>query len=129
MTTFNIGTQNAATIQNVGGDMVVEGGLHASAAWESYQLRSEIDTAREEAARLPLPPDARSSVDWAFRAAAAQATSAKSDKGRVADLLARATRMLKDAGALTTAGASLVVALRRAAALLGPLGVAVLALL
>jgi hypothetical protein len=129
MTTFNIGSQQAGTIQNVGGDLTVEGGVHGSATWESYQLRREIDQARKEMAQLALSPDERSSVEWALAGAAAHATSARPDKGRVAALLARAVEVLKEAGALATAGTGLIVALRRAAALLGPLGATVLALL
>ena len=109
--------------------MVVHEGMHTSATWESYQLRSEIDRAREETAQLPLSPEQRSSVEWAFGGAAAQATSARPDNGRIAALLTRAVEVLKCAGALAAAETGLVVALRRAAALLGPVGATVLALL
>jgi hypothetical protein len=129
MTTFNIGTQNAANVQNVSGNLVIEGGIHASASWRSTQLLSEIEHARAAAAELPLSPPARSSVDAAFAAAAADTADPNSDKGRIADHLATATRTLKEAGALATAGTEIVVPLRRAAALLGPVGAAILALL
>jgi hypothetical protein len=125
---FDFETYSVA-IGNVDGDMVIEGGLHASAEWQSYQLRSEIDRARLEAAQLSLSPETRSSVDWALGAAAAQATSARPDKCRIAEMLATATEALREAGALATAGTTLVVALRRAAALLGPLGAVLVALL
>ena len=129
MTTFNIGTQNAANVQNVGGDMVIYGGVHASAAWQSRQLQAEIERARHEVARLPLEAHARSAVDRALACAAGGAVGPKGDKHQVADLLASATRTLREAGALATAGTGLTVALRRAAALLGPLGAGILALL
>jgi hypothetical protein len=109
--------------------MVVHGGMHTSVTWTSYQLRSEIDRAREETAQLALSSEQRSSVQWAFAGAAAQATSARPDKGRIAALLARAVEVLKSAGALATAEAGLIVALRRAAALLGAQGATVLAVL
>jgi hypothetical protein len=129
MTTFNIGTQNAANIQNVGGDMVVEGGVQASAAWQTHELRNEIARAREELGRLPLSEAARSSVDAALTAAAADAGAPKPDRKRIADRLLSAARALKEAGALTNAATSLIEALRRAASLLGPVGATVLALL
>lgn len=127
MTTFNIGTQNAASIQNVGGDMAIEGGLHASASW-SYELRTEIARVQDEVGRLPLSPGVRASVDSAL-SAAAEATDGKPDKGRAAEMLTKATRTLKEAGALTSAGTNLLEALRRAASIIGPLGATVLALL
>ncbi len=115
-------------VQSAGADMVVVGD-HVSSTWGSYQLRREIDRAREEIAELALSARERSSVEWALAGAAAHATSARPDKGRVAKLLARAVELLKDAGALASAGAGLVVTLRRAAALLGPHGATVLALI
>lgn len=126
---FNIGTQNAATVQNVGGDLTVYGGIHGSARWQSLQLRTEIERAMDEVARIPLEPEARAWVDGALTAAAADAAAPDGDRHRVAELLAAATGTLREAGALANAGTGLAVALRRAAALLGPLGAGILALL
>jgi hypothetical protein len=123
MTTFNIGTQNAASINNVGGNMTVEGGIHASAQWTS-QVRTEIERAREALAQVPLSPEVRASADGALREAAEA-----SDKGRAADRLAKATGTLREAGALTSAATTLIESLTRAAKLLGPIGATVLALL
>lgn len=75
MTTFNIGTQNAASIQNVAGDSVVEGGLHASATWETVELRAAIGRVQEEVAGLSLP-----AVDQALSAAASEVAQARPDK-------------------------------------------------
>src|SRR5206468_1121025 len=61
MSTFSIGTQNAASINNVAGDMVIHGGLHASAAW-SYEFQSEIARALDELPRLPLTASVRASA-------------------------------------------------------------------
>jgi hypothetical protein len=127
MTTFSIGTQNAASINNVGGDMVIEGGLHASASW-SYELRGEIARARNELDRLPVPDGVRALADTAL-SAAADAANGKPDKGRIAHLLGTTINTLKEAGALTAAGASFLDPLKRAASLLGPVGATVLALL
>jgi hypothetical protein len=126
MSTFNIGTQNAAAINNVGGDMTVQGGIHAAAEWSS-QVRNEIERAREALAAVPLPPDVRASADEALKDASAAAQGG--DKGRVATLLAKATGTLKDAGAFASAGTGLLEALQRAAKILGPIGATVLALL
>jgi hypothetical protein len=128
MTTFNIGTQNAASINNVGGDMVIEGGLHASAQW-SYELRNELVRASEELARLPIPRTVRAKADDALLSAAAEAGNGKPDKRRIAELLGRSISALKEAGALAAAGTSLLDSLRRAGSLLGPVGATVLALL
>jgi hypothetical protein len=124
MTTFNIGTQNAASIQNVAGDSVIEGGVHASAAWETIELRNAIGRLQEEAVGLGL-----SAVDEALSTAASEAAQPNPDKERVADHLGAAARGLKEAGALADAGTSLVGSLRRAASVVGPVGAAVLALL
>jgi hypothetical protein len=127
MTTFNIGTQNAASINNVGGNMTVEGGIHAAAQWTS-QVRTEIERAREALAQVPLLPEVRASADGALKGAA-EAASGDGDKGRVAELLAKATGTLKEAGALASAGTGLLESLKRAATILGPIGATVLALL
>jgi hypothetical protein len=126
MSTFNIGTQNAASINNVGGNMTVDGGMHASAEW-SYQVQGEIERAREALAQVPLPAPVRASADEALAEAAA--ASSNGDKGRVAASLVKATGTLKEAGALASAGTALIESLKRAATILGPIGATVLALL
>ena len=40
MTTFNIGSQNAGSIQNVGGDMVVRGGIRERRPCTSSSCRA-----------------------------------------------------------------------------------------
>jgi hypothetical protein len=127
MTSFSIGTQNAASINNVGGNMVIQGGLHASADW-SYELRAEVAHALDELARLPLPATVRASVGDAL-CAAAQAANGSPDKQRAADMLAKAARTLTDARVLTGEGTGLLESLARAARALGPIGASVLALL
>jgi hypothetical protein len=124
MTTFNIGSQNAASIQNIGGDSAVEGGLHVSASWQTVELRAALESARKEAAGYGIP-----AVDRALSAASAEATRPNPDNVRLAGLLNSATHGLRDAGALVDAGTSLRESLRRAASVLGLVGAAVLALL
>ena len=125
----NIGTQRAVSVENAGRDLTVHGGFHGSARWQSLQLRTEIERALDEVARIQLDPEARIWVDGALTAAAAGASAPDGDRHRVAELLAAATGTLREAGALANADTGLAVALRRAAALLGPLGASILALL
>jgi hypothetical protein len=127
MTTFNIGSQNAASIQNIGGDAVITGGVHASAT-QHIDLRRSITRVQAEAARVPLDPPARATVDCALNAAAAEAARDAPDRGRVAELLATATRALHTAGAFGAGAATLVEAIRQAATVLGPVGQAAVAL-
>ena len=124
MTTFNIGSQNAASIQNIGGDSVVEGGVNASATWQTVELRTALEQLRTDAAAYSLP-----AVDEALAAASAEAAQARPERDRVAGFLSTATLRLKEAGALADAGSSLAQALRRCASVLGPAAATVLALL
>jgi hypothetical protein len=124
MATFNIGQQNAASIQNIGGDTTIEGGIHASAKWETLELRRTIVRAQEEVADLGLSPSARETVNHSLDEAAREAAKPKPDRYRVAEHLGAAARTLKEAGALVGAGTAVLQALRRAAELLGPAGLA-----
>jgi hypothetical protein len=127
MSTFHIGTQNAASINNVGGDMVIEGGLHASASWR-YELRGEIARAIDQLNGLPLPAHVQAEAGQAL-SEAAEATNGQPDKERAAGKLAKATTTLKEAGAFAGAGVTLLETIKRAASILGPIGATVLALL
>jgi hypothetical protein len=128
MTTFNIGSQNAASIQNIAGDAVISGGVHASAT-QHIDLRGAITRIQAEAAAVPLEPPARATVDVALNAAAAEAAREAPDRGRVAEFLGTATHSLHAAGAFGAGAATLVEAIRQAATVLGPFGQAAIALL
>jgi hypothetical protein len=128
MTTFEIGSQNAASIQNVGGDLTI-GELHVEAAWSAVEVRQELERLREELARAALPPERRAAAEEAVGAAAAEAGLPGPSRGRIAELLQEATIVVGDAGGLATAGTGLVESLRRTATLLGPAGKTLLALL
>jgi hypothetical protein len=128
MTTFEIGSQNAASIQNVGGDLTI-GELHVEAAWSAVEVRQELERLREELARAALPPERRTAAEEAVGAAAAEAGLPAPSRGRIAELLHEATTVVGDAGGLATAGTGLVESLRRTATLLGPAGKTLLALL
>jgi hypothetical protein len=128
MTTFEIGSQNAASIQNVGGDLTI-GELHVEAAWSTVEVRQELERLREELVRAALPPERRAAAEAAVGAAAAEAGLPAPSRGRIAELLHEATTVVGDAGGLATAGRGLVESLRRTATLLGPAGKTLLALL
>ena len=124
MATFNIGQQNAASIQNIGGNATIEGGLHAEATWETVELRRTIARAREEVARLGLSPSQLETVNGSLDAAAREATATRPDRYEVGEHLGAAAHVLKEAGALVGAGAALFQTLHRATELLGPAGLA-----
>jgi hypothetical protein len=129
MTTFDIGAQNAASIQNIGGDAVICGGVHASASFDQRELRAVIGRAREQAAELELPAEMHSQLDRALVCAEAEAVRRHPDEGRLVGLIGSAGRILEEAGVVATDGTALIETLRRAAELLGPIGYAALALL
>jgi hypothetical protein len=127
-TTFNIGTQNAASIQNIAGDAHIER-VQVSASWETNALRTSIARAQEQVRALELPPDLRASLDGELNSAAAEAAKDEPDKHRLSDLLGRAGRLVKEAGAVASGGAAVIETLKQAVTLLGPVGHAALALL
>jgi hypothetical protein len=124
MVNFNIGQQNAANIQNIAGDAKIEGGVHATATWETLELRRTIARTREEVAGLALAPEALDTVNQSLDAATQEAAADKPDRYKVGEHLASAAQALKETGALVGAGAAVVQGLRRAAQLLGPAGLA-----
>jgi hypothetical protein len=121
MTTFNIDNQNAGSIQNVGGDMVVHGGVHGSANVQVIELRGRLAQLSEELYRLPLPPESHAAVRDALVDAETEAAAPAPRSDRIGRSLARVTQVLEDAGALASAGTGLVRALGRAVALVGML--------
>jgi hypothetical protein len=122
--TFEIETQAAAAITNIGGDATIEGGIYAEATWETIELRRTIARAREEVAGLGLSPSELETVNGSLDAAAQEAAATRPDRYEVGEHLGAAARVLKEAGALVGAGAALFQALRRATELLGPAGLA-----
>jgi hypothetical protein len=124
MATFNIGQQNAANIQNIGGDAVFQGGIQATASWETLELRRAIAEARAGLGELDLPQPVLEDVNRALEAAANEAEQPKPDRHSVAEHLATAATTLTEAGALVDAGTTVVDSLRRAVSLLGPIGLA-----
>ena len=98
MTTFNIGSQNAASIQNVGGDMVVQDGIQGTASVHLNELRAQLAELRDDIDRLPLPPDRRALASDALDEAEAEAARQAPRPNRIAHALRRVRETLNDAG-------------------------------
>ena len=114
MTTFNIGSQNAASIQNIGGDMVVQDGIHATASMHVIELRAQLAQLRDEIDRLALPAESRALASEALGEAQAEAATPAPRSNRIAHALRRVRETLNDAGidvARALAGALSLVAL------------------
>lgn len=124
MSTFNFGHQNAASIQNIEGDAR---SIHASATWETLELRRTIAQTREEVAGLGLSPPVLESVSHSLDAAAQEADAPRPDRYKVGEHLGAVAHTLKEAGALAGAGIAVRKALCRATELLGPAGLATIA--
>ena len=114
MTTFNIGSQNAASIENVGGNMVVHDGIHGSANVHVTDLRRRLADLKAEVDQLMLPPDTRAAASEALAEAEAEAAAREPRSKRIGDSLRRVTKALGEAGALTSAGAGALHALQDA---------------
>ena len=117
MTTFNIGNQNAASIQNIGGDMAVHGGIHGTANLHVVELRGRLAQLSEEIDRLDLPAESRAIAREALDEAEAEAAASSPRSNRIAHSLRRVTDTLNDAGLLTNAAVGVVRALASAVSL------------
>lgn len=122
--TFDIETQASAAITNIGGEAVMHGGIQATATWETLELRRAIARARDGLGELALPQAVHEDANRSLEAAANEAAQPKPDRYDVAEHLAAATATLKEADALVDAGSNVVGGLRRAVAMLGPIGLA-----
>jgi len=117
MSTFNIGSQSAGSIQNVGGDMVVQGGIHGTASMHVIELRARLAELSEEIERLALPAETRAVASEALADGEAEAAAPAPRSNRIADCLRRVTDTLSDAGVLASAAVGVVRALASAVAL------------
>jgi hypothetical protein len=111
MTTFNIGSQNAGSIQNVGRDMAVEHGIHGAANVHVVELRERLVDLKAQVERLALPAETRAAANEALADAEGDAAAHVPRPKRIGESLRRLTKTLGDAGALTNAGVGLAKAL------------------
>ena len=117
MTTFSIGSQNAGSIQNVGGDMVVHDGIHGTANVHVIELRGRLAQLSEDIDRLELPADTRALAREALAEAEGEAAAPAPRSMRIAESLRRVTETLTDAGAIATAAVNVGQALASAVSL------------
>jgi hypothetical protein len=117
MTTFSIGSQNAGSIQNVGGDMVVHDGIHGTAIVHVIELRGRLAQLSEDIDRLELPADTRALAREALAEAEAEAAAPAPRSKRIAESLRRVTETLTDAGAIANAAVNVGQALASAISL------------
>jgi hypothetical protein len=117
MSTFNIGSQTAASIQNVGGDMVVHDGIHGTANVHVIELRDRLADLKHELDQVALPAESRAVATEALAEAEAEAAAPRPRSRRIADSLRRVTEALSDAGALAGAAVGVIHALTGALSL------------
>jgi hypothetical protein len=117
MTTFNIGSQNAGSIQNVGGNMVVEDGIRGTANVHVIELRDRLAQLRCEIDGVALPAESRAIATEALAEAEAEAATPAPRSNRIAQSLRRVTETLNGAGVLASAATGLVHALGSAISL------------
>jgi len=117
MTTFNIGSQNAGSIQNVGDNMVVQDGIHGTANVHVIELRVRLAQLSEEIDRLALPTESHAVAREALADAAAEAAAPAPRSNRIAHSLRRVTDRLTDAGVLASAASGVVNTLASAVSL------------
>jgi hypothetical protein len=98
MSTFNIGSQNAASIQNVGGNMVVHDGIQGTANVHHIELRAQLAQVRDEIDRLALPAESRTLASEALAEAEAEAAAPVPRANRISRALRRVTETLNNAG-------------------------------
>lgn len=116
--TFNIGSQQAGSISNVGGDQRIG---HLQATYVATPLEALADL-RAAVDAAPLPPTAKQAAAQALDDAEAELAVPEPDRRRVADRLEKAAGILARVGALTAGAAQILTPLRELASWLGPAG-------
>lgn len=126
--TFNIGSQTAGNINNVGGDQRITGGQHATVVTHEAARQAVLDL-RDGLATSPLDEVTAASARARVEEIDADIQAPQPDRSRIARSLERLTRLLVGAGSLVTAGGALLGPLQTLAGWLGTLGKPILALL
>jgi hypothetical protein len=122
---FTIGSQQAVTINQAARDQTINnpgGTLTIAPQGAVADLRGALHAAA-------LPDPARREAEHALDAVEAELECPGPDKSRIATLVEKLTYTLKEAGALATAGESLLSPLKTLTSWLGPAGLAALRLL
>jgi hypothetical protein len=122
---LTIGSQQAKTINNVGRDQVINNVGHD----QTIELQGAVADLRGALQAAALPDPTRREAEQTLDAVEAELESPGPDKARIGTLVARLTETLKEAGALATAGESLLSPLKKLTSWLAPAGQAALGLL
>jgi hypothetical protein len=124
--TFNIGSQHG-NVNNVAGDQVVHGGQRYAAS-PAELIGRDLATIRDVIAAMPLDPAVRERATAFLSDASLELGRPARDGGGgegAAQPIERLTRLLRDAGALSAAGAALADPLQHIALWLGTAGQAI----
>lgn len=111
------------------GDQYVAGRDQVVSAGPNRELRAEVASLREALAELRLTATERAEAEQELDAVDQALRDDEPDRSAVGEHLSKLTRGLKEAGALASAGESVLRSLGTIASWLGPVGAGVLALL
>ncbi len=126
--TFHIGQQTAGVINNVGGDQRIDGGQQGTVV-TGKDAQQAVRELRDALASSTLDETTAAEAHAQIAEIDAAFQEPQPDRRRVAHRLEQLTRMLADAGSLTTASAALIGPLHTLAGWLGALGAPILSML
>lgn len=118
---FNIGSQNAQQINNVGGDQTIHGGQNA-AINSREEARQLVQQLRDEVDGLGLDSDVKREATRQLTEMDRELQQSQPDQATLGARLGRVAETLTSAGAAVAAGTSLGVTIGRLATWLGPFG-------
>jgi hypothetical protein len=124
---FNIGSQHG-NVTNVSGDMTVHGGQHYSAS-SADMIRQELANLQRAISTIDLDPATRATAIAHLADADREFDRPDPDTRQISRPIKRLTRLLKDVGAISAAGATLIEPLQRIASWLGASGQEILHLI
>ena len=124
---FNIGSQHG-NISNVAGDMTMHGNQEYVAAYGDM-VREELTKLQRALSTTGIDREVKKSVMELLTNSHRELDKSNPDPQKVAGSIEQLTRLLKDAGALSVAGAALIDPLQRIASWLGSSGQAIVQLM
>jgi hypothetical protein len=124
---FNVGSQTG-NISNVAGDMTIHGGQQYVAV-PADKVRNELLNLRTTLANADFDPSLQRRAEELLSDAEGELDKDRPDAEKVARPVDRLTRLLKEAGAISIAGAALIDPLQRIASWLGDSGRGILRLI
>ncbi len=119
--TFNIGAQHAGVINNVQGDMTINGGQAVKIGSVADAL-AVVRQLREALEATTLPTHDKSEAHTQLQQIERELEALQPDRKSIAARLSSLTRMLVSVGALANAGSALAVGVTSLASWLGRLG-------